>query len=196
MAVAIKNAVCAVVLVFRHFSLSELNDGHRIGTIGVKNFDVGVAKPIGTPQPDQIVWLGLGPFAYNQQDIIGLADGTAPCKRLRRPSGFLIWLRDEGRQEPPTKLSASHPPVAQPLQPRRRQEDRGRLDGPGFRAQSSALSSDRHQWPVSTSVLIGSSSAWIRSSSACTSPTPSTTCRAILRPVPVSFAEISSWLLV
>ena len=44
MAVAIKNAVCAVVLVCRHFSLSELNNGHRIGTIGVKNFDIGVAR--------------------------------------------------------------------------------------------------------------------------------------------------------
>jgi hypothetical protein len=52
--------------------------------------------------------------------------------------------------------------------------------------------SKRRQWPVSTNVLIGKSSAWIRSSNACTNPTPSTTCKAIFRLVLVSLAEISS----
>src|SRR4051794_29432231 len=52
------------------------------------------------------------------------------------------------------------------------------------------------QWPLNTSVLIGNSSAWIRSSSACTSPVASTACRRKPFKVPVFGSAMRSWLLV
>src|SRR5882724_10755204 len=50
------------------------------------------------------------------------------------------------------------------------------------------------QCPLSTSVLIGSSKAWMRNSIACTPPTASTACSTRPLKVPVSFAAIRSWL--
>ena len=62
------------------------------------------------------------------------------------------------------------------------------------RAGAHAFDSSRRppQCPLSTSVLIGSSSAWIRSSKACTSPVASTTCNQKLFSVLSFPEEISS----
>ena len=48
------------------------------------------------------------------------------------------------------------------------------------------------QWPLSTSVLTGSSSAWMRSKSACTSPVASTACSANPFNAPVFGSAIRS----
>jgi hypothetical protein len=55
---------------------------------------------------------------------------------------------------------------------------------------------DLRQCPLKTSVLIGSSSAWIRKIIAWTSPTASTACRAIRRAVPTSSESSWSWKLL
>src|SRR5690242_18054028 len=49
-----------------------------------------------------------------------------------------------------------------------------------------------HQWPLSTSVWIGSSNAWIRNSMACTRPTASIACRTKPWNAPVSLDAMTS----
>jgi hypothetical protein len=51
---------------------------------------------------------------------------------------------------------------------------------------------EAHQCPLSTNVLIGSTSAWIRNNMACTRPTASIACNTNRLKAPVSFDAITS----